>query len=190
MASPPAAALPGGLPTITLFVRREPGGVISPYLCDRLRPGDSLTIRGPFGDFRLHESDREVVFVAGGSGLAPLRSMLLFLAGAVATAQVLRRATLYFAARSRRDLFLIEEMRGLEGAHPGFRFVPTLSNPLPGESWDGERGGITAVLNRRLVGLAKHDAYLCGSAGMIDAAVRVLQSKGCPAERIFFDKFL
>ncbi|MGA2766057.1 MAG: 2Fe-2S iron-sulfur cluster binding domain-containing protein [Spirochaetia bacterium] len=184
MASPPSS--PG---ILTLFVRREPGGVVSPYLCDRLHEGDTLAIRGPFGDFRMHESHREILFVAGGSGLAPLMSMLLEMAEKAESAAP-HGATLYFSARSKRDIFNAEELRALEGRLPGFRFIPALSNPLPGDAWDGERGGITAVLNRRLGPLDNHEAYLCGSAGMIDAAVRVLRLKGLAEELIFFDKFL
>ena len=78
----------------------------------------------------------------------------------------------------------------MERRLPGFRFVPALSNPLPGEPWEGEKGGITAVLARRLGTLDRHEAYLCGSAGMIDASIRVLRSRGLPEELIFFDKFL
>jgi Na+-transporting NADH:ubiquinone oxidoreductase subunit F len=137
----------------------------------------------------MHESHREILFVAGGSGLAPLMSMLLEMAEKAESAAP-HGATLYFSARSKRDIFNAEELRALEGRLPGFRFIPALSNPLPGDAWDGERGGITAVLNRRLGPLDNHEAYLCGSAGMIDAAVRVLRLKGLAEELIFFDKFL
>ncbi len=189
MASSPSS--PGRL---VLWVRRDPGGVVSPYICDSLKVGEELAIRGPFGDFRLHESPRETLFVAGGSGLAPIRSMLLEMAekttqAASGQAPVSRRTTLYFSGRSRRDLFLMEELRALEGALP-FHYVPVLSNPLPGEPWEGEKGGIPSVLNRRLDTLHNHEAYLCGSAGMIDACVKVLQAKGLPEDHIFFDKFL
>jgi Na+-transporting NADH:ubiquinone oxidoreductase subunit F len=171
---------------LTLIVRRETGGTVSPYLCDRCRPGDTLAIRGPFGDFRLHDSSREILFVAGGSGMAPIRSLLL----SMAEQGTARRAVYYFSARSARDLFLVEEMRELERGLPDFRFVPALSNPAPGEPWDGEKGGITSVLDRRLGSLDRHEAYLCGSAGMIDASIRVLRKKGLPEDLIFFDKFL
>jgi Na+-transporting NADH:ubiquinone oxidoreductase subunit F len=170
---------------LTLFVRREPGGVVSPYLCDRLQEGEELAIRGPFGDFRLHEGSREILFIAGGSGLAPIRSMLVSMAERASA----RRSTLYFSVRSKRDLFLFEEFHAMESVLP-FRFIPALSNPLPSELWNGEKGGITAVLNRRLDRLDNYEAYLCGSAGMIDAAVRVLHAKGLSDERVFFDKFL
>lgn len=181
MASPPSAQ-----PLLSFFVKREPGGVVSPYICDRLRVGDTLAIRGPFGDFRMHASQRQILFIAGGTGLAPIRSMLLEMAETSST----RAATLYLSAPARRDLFALEEMRSFQRTLPGFRFIPALSNPLPNEHWEGETGGITAVLNRSLGRLESHEAYLCGSAGMIDASIRVLKSKGLPAELVFFDKFL
>ncbi len=185
MASPPSSPR-----RLTLIVRREPGGVVSPYICDRLREGEELAVRGPFGDFRLSDSAREILFVAGGSGLAPVRSMLLTMAEkARQTSLSARKATLYFSARSKKDLFLMDELHALEGVLP-FRFVPALSNPAPEEAWDGQRGGITAVLNRGLDRLVDQEAYLCGSAGMIDASIRVLRAKGLPDQRIFFDKFL
>ena len=185
------ASSPSSPRRLVFIVRRDPAGVVSPYLCDRLREGDTLAIRGPFGDFRMHESNREILFVAGGSGLAPIRSMLLSMTERQAlSGSVPRAATLFFSVRSAKDLFHGEELKLMEGSLAGFRFVPAFSNPGPGEPWDGEKGGITAVLNRRFSALSDHDAYLCGSAGMIDAAVRVLTAKGLPQERIFFDKFL
>ncbi|HVO39529.1 MAG TPA: 2Fe-2S iron-sulfur cluster binding domain-containing protein [Spirochaetia bacterium] len=180
------ASAPSAKRLLTLIVRREPEGTVSPYLCGRLAPGDRLPIRGPFGEFRLHYGPREMVLVAGGSGMAPIRSLLL----SMAEAGIRRPATYYFTARTERDLFMVAEMRELERRMPDFRFVPSLSNPLPGEPWQGEKGGITSVLARRLGALDRHEAYLCGSAGMIDAAISVLRSKGLPEELIFFDKFL
>jgi len=180
------ASAPSSKRDLALIVRREPEGTVSPYLCDRLAPGDRLPIRGPFGEFRLHDSPREMLLIAGGSGMAPIRSLLL----SMAEAGIHRPATYYFTARTLKDLFMVEEMREMERRLPGFHFVPSLSNPLPGEPWEGEKGGITAVLARRLGTLDRHEAYLCGSAGMIDAAIRVLRSRGLPEELIFFDKFL
>jgi len=183
------ASAPSSPERLVFMVRREPAGVVSPYLCDRLQRGQELAIRGPFGDFRLHDSPRELLFVAGGSGLAPIRSMLLTMAEQARRGSTPRRVTLYFSGRSRKDLFLLEELAALEGQLP-FRFFPLLSNPAPDERWDGERGGMPAVLNRRLDRLDNHEAYLCGSTGMIDACVKVLLGKGLPEELIFFDKFL
>jgi len=180
MASPPSSPQ-----RLVIMVRRDPGGVVSPYLCDKLHQGQELTVRGPFGDFRLHESTRKVLFIAGGSGLAPIWSMLSTMRE---NAQD-RVTTLYFSARSKRDLFFLDKFYALQSALP-FRFIPVLSDPAAGEAWDGEPGGIATVLNRRLDSLEDHEAYLCGSAGMIDACVNVLKAKGLPDELIFFDKFL
>jgi Na+-transporting NADH:ubiquinone oxidoreductase subunit F len=184
MASPPSSP-----ERLVFMVRREPGGIVSPYLCDSLHRGQELAIRGPFGDFRLHDSGREVLFIAGGSGLAPFRSMLLTMAERAQNGRPPRKATLFFSGRTRKDLFLLEELSALEGSLP-FRFVPLLSNPSPGERWDGERGGMPAVLDRRLDRVDNLEAYLCGSAGMVDACMKVLLAKRLPEEHIFFDKFL
>jgi Na+-transporting NADH:ubiquinone oxidoreductase subunit F len=96
----------------------------------------------------------------------------------MAEAGINRAATYYFTARTSGDLFMVEEMRELERRLPGFRFLPSVG------------GGITAVLAREPGPLDHHEAYLCGSAGMIDVAVKVLRSRGLPEELIFFDKFL
>jgi Na+-transporting NADH:ubiquinone oxidoreductase subunit F len=184
MASPPSYPR-----RLVFMVRRESGGTVSPYICDRLREGQELAVRGPFGDFRMHDSLREALLIAGGSGLAPLWAMLQVMAEEVRAGKISRKTTLYFSARKKNDLFLVNELLAMEKILP-FRFVPALSNPRPAEPWDGERGGISAVLDRRLDRLDNHEAYLCGSAGMIDACIRVLQAKGLSEEFIFFDKFL
>jgi len=187
------ASSPSSARRLTLIVRREPEGVVSPYVFDRLRQGEELAIRGPFGDFRIHESRREILFIAGGTGLAPIRSMLLEMAEKVRDgaqpARPPRKATLYFSARAKKDLFFMDELHSLEQVLP-LRVVPALSDPEPDDSWDGETGGITAVLDRTLDKLERHEAYLCGSAGMIDASIKVLTSKGMSEERVFFDKFV
>jgi Na+-transporting NADH:ubiquinone oxidoreductase subunit F len=162
-----------------------PGGICTTYVFNHLSVGDSVNVNGPYGDFHLRDSDREIVFVAGGSGMAPIKSMLYDMA----ERGLGRKATYFFGARTTRDLFLVEEMRALEGRLPGFRFVPALSNATPEDQWEGERGLITEVLDRRYQSLEHHEAYLCGSPGMIDACVKVLKSKGLPEELVFYDKF-
>jgi len=162
-----------------------PNGICTTYVFNHLKVGDAVTINGPYGDFYLRDSDRDIVFVAGGSGMAPIKSILLDMAEKGST----RKATYFFGARARRDLFLVEEMRELEKRLPAFRFVPALSNPAPEDQWNGETGLITDVLGRHFDHLDHHEAYLCGSPGMIDACVKVLKSKGLPEELIFYDKF-
>jgi Na+-transporting NADH:ubiquinone oxidoreductase subunit F len=179
------ASPPSQKKAIELEVRLVPNGICTTYVFQRLSEGDEVTVNGPYGDFFLRDSDREIIFVAGGSGMAPIKAMLLDMVDR----GIRRKATYFFGARSARDLFLMEEMRALEGRLPGFRFVPALSNPAPEDRWQGETGLITEVLNRYFERLDRHEAYLCGSPGMIDASIRVLRSKGLPEELIFYDKF-
>jgi Na+-transporting NADH:ubiquinone oxidoreductase subunit F len=177
-----APSLPG---LLTLVFGRVPGGLCSGYVFEKLQTGERVTVNGPFGDFVLRESGRDILLVAGGSGMAPIRSMLFDMA----ERGVARTATYFFAARTRGDLFYADEMRSLEKRMPGFRFVPVLSHPRPDEPWEGERGGIAAALARLLPPLTHHEAYLCGSPGMIDASIGALHARGLADERIFFDKF-
>jgi len=171
--------------TIELEIRLVPNGICTTYVFQHLRVGDPVTINGPYGEFYLRDSDRDIIFVAGGSGMAPIKSILLDMA----EKGIRRKATYFFGARSARDLFLVEEMRALEKQLPDFQFVPALSAPAPEDRWEGETGLITEVLDRRFQHLDHHEAYLCGSPGMIDASVKVLRSKGLPEELIFYDKF-
>jgi Na+-transporting NADH:ubiquinone oxidoreductase subunit F len=179
------ASPPSEKNTIELEVRLVPNGICTTYVFQHLAVGDEVTVNGPYGDFFLRDSDRDIIFVAGGSGMAPIKAMLLDMV----ERGIRRRAIYFFGARSARDLFLVEEMRELEGRLPDFRFVPALSNPAPEDRWQGETGLITEVLNRHFQRLDHHEAYLCGSPGMIDASIKVLRSKGLPEELIFYDKF-
>lgn len=172
---------------VELEIRRVPNGVCTTYVFTRLAVGDALLLNGPHGDFSLRDTDRDIIFIAGGSGMAPIKSMLLDMADR----GIGRRATYFFGARAVRDLFLREEMRALEESLPAFRFVPALSEPQQGDAWNGETGLITQVLARGLPAvLDRHEAYLCGSPGMIDASVKVLRTKGLPEDLIYYDKFM
>lgn len=170
---------------VELEIRLVPNGICTTYVFQHLKVGDSVNINGPYGDFHLRDSDRDILFVAGGSGMAPIKSILLDMV----ERGIRRKATYFFGARAVRDLFLVEEMRELEKKLPGFKFVPALSNPEPGDNWEGEKGLITEVLSRHFERLDNHEAYLCGSPGMIDASIKVFKAKGLPDEFTFYDKF-
>jgi len=90
---------------------------------------------------------------------------------------------------TKKDLFLIDEMKALEGKLPDFKFVPALSAPEENDKWEGEVGLITEVLDRHTPNGENLEAYLCGSPGMIDACIKVLTDKGVPEELIYYDKF-
>ena len=180
VASPPSIK-----DSIQLEIRLVPNGICTTYVFDHLKVGDSITINGPYGEFFLRESQRDIVFIAGGSGMAPIKSIL----HDMQEKSISRNATYFFGARSVRDLFLVDEMKGLEKALSNFRFVPALSEPLEEDNWKGDTGLITEVLDRHLKSGENTEAYLCGSPGMIDASVKVLTANGIPEELIYYDKF-
>jgi Na+-transporting NADH:ubiquinone oxidoreductase subunit F len=180
MASPPSRET-----RLVLLFARVLEGEITSWVFNRLRIGDNITLNGPFGTFRLQESARQIILVAGGSGIAPMRSML----AEMAEKGISRRCMLFFSARTAEDLVYRDEMRGLEQTLPGFAYIPVLSRPAPADRWAGETGGLPAALMRLLPGLNEHEAYLCGGPGLIGASISVLKAKGLSDERILFDKF-
>lgn len=178
IASPPSAD-----DSIELVIRLVPGGICTTWVFTVLREGDEVFFSGPYGEFCLRDTERDAVFIAGGSGLAPIRSILK----SMAEEKSLRRATFYFGALTERDLFFTDELTQLEHELPNFRFVPALS--AQDNHWDGERGLITEVVSRREDALSGKEAYLCGSPGMIDACIKVLRQKQLPEDRAYYDKF-
>jgi alkene monooxygenase reductase len=178
---------PGEHGRIDLIIKRVPGGRFSARLDGGLRPGDRLRVRGPMGQFTLRLSHRPMVMVATGSGIAPIRSMLHHLAARANQ----RLVTFFYGARTEHDLPLLAEMRGLEREHGWFRFVPVLSRPgSSGSAWSGATGRVTAALGRHLPSCRGHEAYLCGSPPMVDAATQALLAAGCKRQHIFFDRFV
>jgi len=170
---------------VELEIRLVPNGICTTYVFEHLKVGDQVTINGPYGDFHLRDTEVRALFIAGGSGMAPIKSMLYDML----EKGINRECIYFFGARSARDLFLVKEMRELEKKLPNFTFVPALSQPLPEDDWKGETGLITEVLDRHVKSGENTEAYLCGSPGMIDASVAVLTKKGIPEEKIFYDKF-
>lgn len=170
---------------IELIVRLVPNGICTTYMFEHLRVGDSVRINGPYGDFRLSDTDLPIVFVAGGSGMAPIKSMLHEMVNTGST----RTAAYYFGVNTPEDLFFVEEMKAFEAKLPSFKFVPVLAMPEGSEGWMGETGLVTEALDRSLNSAGSYEAYLCGSPGMIDATVEVLKGHGVPLEHIYYDKF-
>ena len=170
---------------VELDIRYVPEGICTTYVHRHLKQGDRVAFNGPYGDFHLSDSDREIICIAGGSGMAPIRSILLDMK----RRDVRRKVTYFFGARSQRDLFAVDELRALERDLAAFAFVPCLSDPAPEDNWDGETGLVTEVVGRRIADAGEMEAYLCGSPLMIDACIKVLVGKGMAQERIFFDKF-
>ena len=172
---------------LEFIIKVFPGGRFSSLLEGGISVGQELVVKGPYGVFMLREkSNSDIICIGGGSGMAPLWSVL----NSMAERGIERKATYYYGARTRKDLFYLDRLQQLEERLPGFRFVPALSMATPEDEWDGETGLITEVLGRNLeAGQKQMQAYLCGPPPMIDAAIPVLVSKGIGEDRIFFDKF-
>lgn len=179
------ASSPDDLRAVELFVGLVPQGKCSTYVHHYLKPGDKLTVVGPFGDFHYQETDKEMVMVAISTGLAPIMAILRHMV----YHNIQRKATFYFGARCRADLLMVEELHAIEEKLPNFKFVPCLSRPTEADQWTGETGRVTDLINKYLDNPLGSEAYLCGSPVMIDSVVELLQQKGMPEAQIFYDKF-
>lgn len=170
---------------VETVIRLVPNGICTTWVFKYMKEGDEVLLNGPYGEFFLRPTDSKLVFVAGGSGFAPFRAMLL-----EQGEEINRRGTrFFFGARAVKDLFYMDLMHDLEQKHRNFKFIPALSQPDPADKWEGEQGLITEVLDRHIQDAANTEFYLCGSPGMIDACLKVIHSKGAKDDVIFFDKF-
>jgi Na+-transporting NADH:ubiquinone oxidoreductase subunit F len=179
------SSVPSDTRHVELIVRRVPDGICTTWVFDHLKEGDELNVSGPYGFFHLADTDAPIVCIAGGSGMAPIWSIVRDM-----KEKGIARPTLYFfGALTQKDLFFVDELRQLEKELPWFTYVPALSKEPADSDWTGERGLITEVVGRRVPDTSRHEAYLCGSPGMIDASVAVLRKNGMPEENVFYDKF-
>lgn len=176
---------PSEVDHIELVIRKVPDGICTTWVFDYLKENQQVEFSGPYGEFRLSSTEKPIIFIAGGSGMAPIYGMLRTMRETGNP----RNAVYYFGARSRQDLFYIEELRALEKELPSFSFVPVLSNEPKDSDWKGERGLVTDMVHKYVPDTSRHEAYLCGAPGMIDASIKVLTAGGMPAENIFYDKF-
>jgi MocE subfamily Rieske [2Fe-2S] domain protein len=155
-----------------------------------LKPGDTVSAIGPFGDFHIKPTQHEMVYIGGGAGMAPLRAHLAHLLESQPTA---RKISYWYGARSRQEVFYEEYFRDLAAVHPNFTFHLALSSPLAEDNWIGHTGLIHDVVLESY--LRKHHAsaaleyYLCGPPMMIKACNRMLAGLGVPAQQIAYDEF-
>jgi Na+-transporting NADH:ubiquinone oxidoreductase subunit F len=171
---------------VEMIIRQVPNGLATTFVHKALEVGDKVILTGPYGDFYLQEeSNREMVCIAGGSGKAPIRSILSFLRDQ----GMPRKVKYFFGAKSKRDLYYTEEFLELEKEFPNFKYIPALSEPMPDDNWEGEVGLITDVVDRNSDDLSESEAYLCGSPGMINACIKVLNKHQIKQENVFYDSF-
>lgn len=171
---------------IEFIVRMVPKGQATTFVHKALEKGDEVIVTGPYGTFYLQEdSDREIVCIAGGSGKAPIRSILYRLKDM----GMPRKTRYFFGAVSKKDLFFTEEFKAMEKEFNNFEYIPALSGPEDSDNWEGDVGLITDVLDKHTGDLSEAEAYLCGSPGMIDACIKVLKKHDMKDENIMYDKF-
>jgi len=176
---------------LELLVRLVPGGIATTYVHQHLEVGQKLDLIGPFGDFRRTASDAVMLCIAGGSGMAPFKSMFYDM---LEKGDIQREIWYFFGARTTMDMFYLDEMRELEKQLPHYHFVPALSEPQEEDGWNGPTGLITDVLDRYLKETIETEGktlegYLCGSPGMIDACNRVMNDNGITQDNVYYDKF-
>ncbi|CAN5442548.1 hypothetical protein BH09VER1_BH09VER1_46750 [soil metagenome] len=166
-----------------------PPGVGSSYVFN-LKPGDTVTAIGAFGDFHIKPTQREMIYIGGGAGMAPLRAHLSHL---LETAKSARKISFWYGARSRQELFYVDYFQSLASRHANFRFHAALSSPLEDDAWSGLTGFIHEVVQRHH--LQDHanpraaEFYLCGPPMMIKACTRMFQGLGIPPQQIAYDEF-
>ena len=176
---------------VELLVRLVPGGIATTWVHKQLKVGDKVELVGAFGEFRVRDTPASMICVAGGSGMAPFKSMLHHMKETNAFPE--KEIWYFFGARTTKDMFYLDEMAALAADWPRFHFVPALSEPKPEEKWSGEVGLITDVLDRYLNGKVDRakglEGYLCGSPGMINACINVMKKNQMTEDKIYFDKF-
>lgn len=170
------------------FVKVNPG-ICSSYIFS-LKAGDKVTVSGPYGEFFIKPTEREMMFIGGGAGMAPMRSHIF---DQFITQKTTRKATFWYGARSKREIFYEENFQDIERNAPDFKFYLALSEPKPEDNWTGKIGFIHQVILDDY--LSKHDApedieyYLCGPPLMNQAVLKMLYDLGVPDEMIAFDDF-
>ena len=174
-------------------------GIASSYIFSK-KPGDTVTISGPYGEFFINESDAEMLYVGGGAGMAPMRSHLYELFRTLETG---RKVTFQYGGRSKRELFYVDHFRALEKDYPNFKFYIALSEPLEEDNWkvkdslDSEGDGFTGFIHQVVIDnyLSNHESpedievYFCGPPLMNIAVAKMAEDFGVPPENVRFDDF-
>jgi CDP-4-dehydro-6-deoxyglucose reductase len=177
---------------LQLHVRHVPGGQFTTHVFENMKARDILRIEGPHGNFRIHEPamdrpiiDRPIIYLAGGTGFAPVKSMIEH---AIHQGD-LRPAQLYWGARNFEGLYLHDLPITWAAAYPQFSYIPVLSEASPTDAWNGRIGLVHHAVLADHRDLSKHQVYACGAPAMIDVARRDFAARGLPGDQFFADAF-
>jgi Na+-transporting NADH:ubiquinone oxidoreductase subunit F len=164
-------------------------GICSSYVFS-LKPGDKITISGPYGEFHIKDTRREMIYIGGGAGMAPLRSHIFHL---FHTDKTDRKVSYWYGARSKREMFYTEEFEAIEKQFPNFKYHVALSEPMPEDNWKGYTGFIHQVVFDNYLKNHKNvdeiEFYLCGPPMMNSAVQKMLGDLGVEKDMIAFDDF-
>jgi len=179
------ASSPSNKDNIELFVGKVPDGICTTFIHEHLKEQDQLTIVGPFGDFSYQHNERDMIMGAIGTGMAPILSIIRYMY----EEKIDRKCIFFFSARTRKDLFMLDELLKYESEMPNLTLKLSLTRPTPECNWDGEVGRIPEMMEKHIDDASQTESYLCGSPIMIEAVTKVLLAKGMPEEHIYFDNF-
>jgi Na+-transporting NADH:ubiquinone oxidoreductase subunit F len=171
---------------IELIVRLVPGGLCTTYMFNKLRVGDHIYLTGPYGEFYLREeSDDPIVCVAGGSGSAPIRSIITYLSEKKSDRKIIS----FYGGRSPRDIYLTDYYAEIGRNLKNFKHIPAVNETAGDDGWKGEIGLITEVMERYLTDVSKWEAYMCGPPAMLHFSKILLKKLGIDENRIYYDEF-
>ncbi len=181
------ANAPGtGVCTLEFHVRHRPGGKFTDALFNTMKEKDIVRIEGPYGSFFLREdSDKPIIFLAAGTGLAPIKAIIEHMLASAAG----RTATLYWGGLRPHDLYLEPWIRQQLAAMPQLRYVPVVSDALAQDAWQGRTGFVHQAVLEDFADLSKHQVYACGAPVVVEAARRAYLQAGLPAEEFYADAF-
>jgi CDP-4-dehydro-6-deoxyglucose reductase len=172
---------------LEFHVRHLPGGLFTDKVFGGLKTREKLQFEGPLGSFFLRESPKPALFLASGTGYAPIRSMLL----KHLPMKTGRQMVLYWGGRTRKDIYMMEEAQGLAEKYDNFKFIPVLSDASPEDRWTGATGFVHAVAMEEVKDLSGWQVYACGAPVMVEAALRDFVAKcALPETEFFADSFI
>ncbi len=172
---------------VELHIRHMPGGTFTDHVFSTMKEREILRFEGPLGTFFLREdSDKPIVLLASGTGFAPIKAIVehaLF-------KEIKRPMTLYWGARRKKDIYMLELAESWAQANPNFKFVPVLSEPDASDAWTGRTGFVHRAVVEDLPDLSGYEVYACGAPVMVEAALRDFTSHhGLPADAFYADSF-
>lgn len=172
---------------LELHIRHVPGGLFSDQVFSTLKERDILRLKGPLGSFFIRDdSDKPMIFIAGGTGFAPIKGMLEH----AFAEHTDRELVLYWGVRSLKDLYMAELPQQWLAEHPNFSFIPVLSNPQPGDHWQGRTGFVHEAVLADFDDLSGYQVYACGAPAMVDSARdSFVATRKLPEDEFFADAF-